>query len=172
MADERSPIPAEIIEQHIFLIRGQKVMLDYDLAKLYGVATKSINQAVKRNLKRFPGDFMLQLTFQEVRGLRSQFVTLKRGQHLKYRPYAFTEHGILMLSSVLNSERAVQVNIEIMRAFVRLRALIASNKDLAKRLEELEKKYDSQFKVVFDAIRELMTPVEPPPKPRRIGFRA
>jgi len=119
---------------------------------------------------------MFQLNFQEVRRLRSQSVTLKRGQHIKYRPYAFTEHGILMLSSVLNSERAVQVNIEIMRAFVKLRELIASNKELAKRLDDLEKKYDSQFKVVFDAIRELMTPPDPPPtpeppKPRRIGFR-
>ena len=145
-------------------------MLDYDLAELYGVETKILNQAVKRNMKRFPGDFMFQLSFQEVRGLRSQSVTLKRGQHIKYRPYAFTEHGILMLSSVLNSERAVQVNIEIMRAFVKLREMLASHKDLALKLAEMEKKYDSQFKVVFDAIRELMTP--PEPKPRRIGFRA
>jgi len=173
MTDERTLIPAELIEQHIFLIRGQKVMLDYDLAKLYGVRTRVLNQAVKRHRKRFPDDFVFQLNFQEVTGLRSQSVTLKRGQHIKYRPYAFTEHGILMLSSVLNSERAVQVNIEIMRAFVRLRELIASNKDLAKRLDELEKKYDGQFKVVFDAIRDLMTPVPPlPSKPRRIGFRA
>ena len=112
---------------------------------------------------------MFRLTFQEVRGSRSQFVTLKQGQNIKYRPYAFTEHGILMLSSVLNSERAVQVNIEIMRAFVRLRQMIASNKELAKRLDDLEKKYDSQFKSVFDAIRELMTPE--PPTPSRIGFR-
>lgn len=145
-------------------------MLDYDLAELYGVETKILNQAVKRNMKRFPDDFMFQLNFQEVRGLRSQSVTLKRGQHIKYRPYAFTEHGILMLSSVLNSERAVQVNIEIMRAFVKLREMLASHKDLAIKLAEMEKKYDSQFKVVFDAIRELMTP--PEPKPRRIGFRA
>ena len=145
-------------------------MLDYDLAELYGVETKILNQAVKRNMKRFPGDFMFQISFQEVRGLRSQSVTLKRGQHIKYRPYAFTEHGILMLSSVLNSERAVRVNIEIMRAFVKLREMLASHKDLALKLAEMEKKYDSQFKVVFDAIRELMTP--PEPKPRRIGFRA
>lgn len=170
MINERSLIPAETIARHIFLVRGQKIMLDYDLAELYGVATKILNQAVKRNTKRFPDDFMFQLNFQEVRRLRSQSVTLKRGQHIKYRPYAFTEHGILMLSSVLNSERAIQVNIEIMRAFVRLRELIGSNKELTKRLDELEKKYDSQFKVVFDAIRELMTPVEPPSKPR-IGFR-
>ena len=144
-------------------------MLDYDLAELYGVETKTLNQAVKRNTKRFPRDFMFQLNFQEVRGLRSQSVTLKRGQHIKYRPYAFTEHGILMLSSVLNSERAVQVNIEIMRAFVKLREMLASHKELAIKLAEMEKKYDSQFKVVFDAIRELLAP--PEPKPRRIGFR-
>ena len=170
MATEHSLIPTEVIEQRIFLIRGQKVMLDYDLAKLYGVRTKILNQAVKRNMQRFPDDFMFQVSFQEVMWLRSQIVTLKkRGQHIKYRPYAFTEHGILMLSSVLNSERAVQVNIEIMRAFVKLRELIVSNKDLAKRLDELEKKHDSQFKVVFDAIRQLMAP--PETKPRRIGFR-
>ena len=169
MTCEGPLIPAEIIERHIFLIRGQKVMLDFDLAELYGVATKTLNQAVKRNTKRFPDDFMFQSNFQEVRRLRSQSVTLKRGQHIKYRPYAFTEHGILMLSSVLNSERAVQVNIEIMRAFVKLREMLASHKDLALKLAEMEKKYDSQFKVVFDAIRELMTP--PEPKPRRIGFR-
>ena len=169
MTNKRSLIPVETIEQHIFLIRGQKVMLDYDLAKLYGVKTKILNQAVKRNIKRFPRDFMFQLNLQEVRSSRSQFVTLKRGENIKYLPYAFTEHGILMLSSVLNSERAVQVNIEIMRAFVRLREMIASNKELSRRLDELEKKYNSQFKVVFDAIRELMTP---PPVPHRgIGFR-
>ena len=166
----RNVVPSEQIERAILLIRGQKVMLDYDLAKLYGVETKILNQAVKRNIKRFPGDFMFQLDIQEVRDSRSQIVTLKRGQNIKYRPYAFTEQGILMLSSVLNSERAVQVNIEIMRAFVRLRQILASHKDLAKKLEELEKKYDAQFKVVFDAIRELMAPL--PPQPRRIGFRS
>ena len=166
----RNVVPSEQIERAILLIRGQKVMLDYDLAKLYGVETKILNQAVKRNIKRFPGDFMFQLDIQEVRDSRSQIVTLKRGQNIKYRPYAFTEQGILMLSSVLNSERAVQVNIEIMRAFVRLRQILASHKDLAKKLEELEKKYDAQFKVVFDAIRELMAP--PPSQPRHIGFRA
>jgi phage regulator Rha-like protein len=166
----RNVVPSEQIERAILLIRGQKVMFDYDLARLYGVETKILNQAVKRNIKRFPGDFMFQLAIQEVRDSRSQIVTLKRGQNIKYRPYAFTEHGILMLSSVLNSERAVQVNIEIMRAFVRLRQILASHKDLAKKLEDLEKKYDAHFKVVFDAIRALMAP--PPPQPRRIGFRA
>src|SRR4030043_2261531 len=151
-------IPLEVIEQRILLIRGQKVMLDRDLAHLYGVTTKVLNQAVKRHEDRFPEDFMFQLTMEEAKiwcteirggGLRSQIVTLKRGQHIKYRPYAFTEHGILMLSSVLNSEQAIKVNIEIMRAFVRLRQILASHKELAKRLDELEKKYDAQFKVVF-----------------------
>jgi phage regulator Rha-like protein len=115
-------------------------------------------------------DHLQWQSFQQNKLTHPQIVTLKRGQNIKYRPYAFTEHGILMLSSVLNSERAVQVNIEIMRAFVRLRQILASHKDLAKKLEELEKKYDAQFKVVFDAIRELMAP--PPPQPRRIGFRS
>ena len=170
MADE-GLIPVERIERTILRLRGHNVMLDADLAALYQVEVKVLNQAVKRNRERFPLDFMFQLTAEEAESLRSQIVTLKkRGQHIKYRPYAFTEHGILMLSSVLNSERAVQVNIEIMRAFVRLRQILASHKDLARKLADLEKKYDAQFKVVFDAIRELMTPLPPPP--RRIGFRA
>jgi hypothetical protein len=135
-----SLIPVERIEKAIYLIRGEKVMLDSDLASLYGVETKAVNRAAKRNLKRFPSDFMFQLTMSEARGwwseepasrLRSQSVTLKRGQHIKYRPNAFTEHGILMLSSVLNSERAIQVNIEITRAFVRLRQMLTSNSDMA-----------------------------------------
>jgi hypothetical protein len=154
-------------------IRGQKVLLDSDLAALYEVATKVLVQAVKRNLRRFPADFMFQLTEQEVRASRSQFVTLNeaggRGHNIKYRPYAFTEQGVAMLSSVLRSERAVQVNVEIMRAFVRLRGLIGHNRELARRLDDLESRYDQQFKVVFDAIRELMTPPAPAPK-RRIGF--
>ncbi len=164
-------MPIERIEKRILLLRGQKVMLSTDLAELYEVAPRILVQAAKRNIERFPGDFMFQLNLQEVVSLRSQSVILKRGQHIKYRPYAFTEHGILMLSSVLQSQRAIQVNIEIMRAFVKLRELLASHKDLALKLAEMEKKYDSQFKVVFDAIRELMTPIDPPPKPRRIGFR-
>jgi len=152
-------------------------MIARDLAYLYGVTTKVLNQAVKRHKDRFPEDFMFQLTMEEAKiwwtevrgsGLRSQIVTLKRGQHIKYRPYAFTEHGILMLSSVLNSERAVQVNIEIMRTFVRLRRMLASHAELARKLEALEKRYDAQFKIVFDAIRELMRP--PEPKKRPIGF--
>jgi phage regulator Rha-like protein len=171
-------IPVERIERLIFLIRGQRVMLDRDLAILYGVPTKVLNQAVKRNKDRFPEDFMFQLTHQEGkswwtevmdRRLRSQNVTLKRGQHMKYRPYAFTEHGILMLSSVLNSERAIQVNIAIMRAFVRLRKMVASHVELARKLEALEKKYDAQFKVVFEAIRQLMASREKQPK--KIGFQ-
>ena len=136
-------IPVERIERSILLIRGHKVMLDRDLSYLYGVTTKALNQAVKRHKDRFPEDFMFQLTMEEARiwwteikgdALRSQIVTLKRGQHIKYRPYAFTEHGILMLSSVLNSERAIKVNIEIMRAFVRLRRILASHADLTRKL--------------------------------------
>ena len=146
-------------------------MLDADLAVLYQVDVRALNQAVKRNRERFPSDFMFQLNAQEAESLRSQSVTLNtgRGQHRKYRPYAFTEQGVAMLSSVLRSRRAVRVNIEIMRAFVRLRQMLHSNADLAKKLDELEAKYDAQFKVVFQAIRDLMTL---PPAPRkRIGFR-
>ena len=165
-------VPAERIDHAIHLIRGHCVMLDSDLAALYCVPTKVLNQAVKRNRARFPADFIFQLTLEEAGSLRSQFVTLEmgRGKYRKYRPYVFTEQGVAMLSSVLGSERAVQVNIAIMRAFVRLREIIGSNKVLARRLAELEKKYDAQFRVVFDAIRELME--EPKPKSRRIGFRA
>jgi hypothetical protein len=160
----------EIIERKIYLIRGHKVMLDSDLAELYGVETRVLLQAVRRNLNRFPGDFMFQLNYQEVAALRSQFVTSKTGRGgRRYPPYVFTEQGVAMLSSVLNSERAIEVNIHIMRAFVKLREMIASHKDLAKRLDDLEKKYDIQFKVVFDAIRELMRPPEKPK--RKIGFR-
>jgi hypothetical protein len=164
-------ISIERIEQTILLIRRHRVMLDTDLAKLYGVPAKVLNQAVRRNASRFPADFMFQLTGEEATALRSQFVTLKtgRGQHRKYRPYAFTEQGVAMLSSVLHSERAIQVNIAIMRAFVQLREMIGSNKGLARRLNELEMKYNSQFRVVFEAIRELMA--EPEPKVNRIGFK-
>jgi phage regulator Rha-like protein len=163
-------VPIEIIEKHILVLRNQKVMLSADLAELYGVEPKVLVQGVKRNIKRFPEDFMFQLTQDEGRLLRSQFVTLKkgRGQHAKYPAYAFTEQGIAMLSSVLNSDRAIAVNIEIMRAFVWLREMVASHKELAKKLEELEKKYDAQFKVVFDAIHALLEPSKKPK--RRIGF--
>src|SRR6266851_10170286 len=167
---------ADRIESRIFLLRGQKVMLSPDLANLYDVQLRALVQAVKRNIERFPADFMFQLSAAEFRSLKSQIVTSSWGGLRRAAPYAFTEQGVAMLSSVLHSKRAVKVNIEIMRTFVRLRALIASNKDLAKRLDELEKKYDSQFKVVFDAIRELMTPSDPTPAPLpphkpRIGFR-
>ena len=163
-------IPLEVIEQRILLIRGQMVMLSTHLAELYNVETRFLNQAVKRNISRFPGDFMFQLNSTESERLVSQNVI----PHKKYfggaLPYAFTEQGVAMLSGVLNSERAIKVNIEIMRAFVRLRQILASNKELAKRLDELEKKYDAQFKLVFDAIRQLMAPPEPEPPKKRIGF--
>jgi len=170
---ERS-IPAERIERRILLLRRQKVMLDADLAELYGVPVKVLNQAVNRNINRFPSDFMFQLSKHEFEALRSQFVTSNRGRGgRRYHPYAFTEQGVAMLSSVLNSERAVQVNIAIMRAFVRLRQVLSSNKELANKLAELECKlvsHDGHIRSLFDAIRQLMMP--PDPKPRRIGFRA
>jgi hypothetical protein len=166
-SDHRSVVPVERIESAILFIRGQKVMLDADLARLYGVPTKVFNQAFRRNKDRFPADFAFQLTDQEFDSLRSQIVTSKRGGR-RYRPYAFTEQGVGMLASVLQSKRAVQVNIEIMRTFVRLRRMLASNEELARKLAALERKYDTQFKVVFDALRELMT--SPTPKRRRIGF--
>jgi len=162
-------IPVERIERAILLIRHEKVMLDSDLAEIYGVETKRINEQVRRNLNRFPPDFMFQLTAKEWDSLRSQFATLKRGEHRKYLPYAFTEHGALMLANVLNSERAAQTSVQVVRAFVRLRQLLASNAELARKLNALEKKYDTQFRVVFEAIRKLMTPPKPP-KRREIGF--
>jgi hypothetical protein len=191
MAHKEPLIPAERIEQAILLIRGAKVMLDRDLAKLYGVSVKALNQAVKRNRERFPTDFMFQLTWEEAGDLRSHFatlkenaardtevsrsqsVTLKRGANPKYRPYAFTEQGVAMLSSVLNSQRAIEVNIAIMRAFVRLREMLGSHKELARKLDDLERKlgeHDQKFQVVFEAIRQLMAPPPQPAKKRRIGF--
>ena len=156
------------LERQILLLRGERVMLDADLAALYGVPTKALVQAVKRNLARFPPDFMFQLTADEHWVLRSQSVTSKQRGGRRTAPYAFTEQGVAMLSSVLRSSRAVQVNVEIMRAFVRLRELLSTHADLARKLAALEKKYDAQFRVVFDAIRDLMAP---PPAPRkRIGF--
>jgi hypothetical protein len=147
-------VPAESIENCIYFLRGQRVLLDDDLAMLYGVETKILNQAVKRNSQRFPANFMFQLTTREFENLRSQFVTSRWGGR-RYSPNAFTEQGVAMLSSVLHSKRAIQVNIEIMRAFVRLRQMLASNTGLARKLAALEKKYDAQFRVVFDAIRAL-----------------
>ena len=169
MAAKKSPIPIERIERAIMLVRGRKVMLDADLAVLYRVETGMLVRAVKRNIERFPQDFMFQLSKQEFNDLRCHFGTSSQWGGRRYPPYAFTEQGVAMLSSVLRSKRAVLVNIEIMRAFVRLRSILASHVNLARRLAALEKKYDAQFKIVFDAIRELMAP--PKPKGRHIGFK-
>lgn len=158
------------VQQIILLLRGQKVIVDHDLAILYGVPTKRLNEQVQRNRKRFPSDFMIQLTNQEVIRLKSQFATSNVGRGGRRKlPYAFTEHGVAMLSSVLNSDRAIEVNIAIMRAFTQLRALLLGHQELARKLAELEEQYDSQFHIVFDAIRKLMEPAALPPK-RRIGF--
>ncbi len=160
-------VKQEEIFGKIYFLRGEKVILDQDIAMLYGVELKVLNQAVKRNLNRFPSDFMFKLSDMEFKNLRSQFVTSSWGGR-RYLPYAFTEQGVAMLSGLLNSDRAVKVNIEIMRAFVQLRRLIDTNKELAKKIEKLEAKYDKQFKIVFDAIRELIR-VDVKPK-RKIGF--
>jgi hypothetical protein len=167
---DRSAMLAEVIERRIFVIRRQKVMLDTHLAELYGVPTKRLNEQVRRNIKRFPADFMFQLSPAETSGLRSQFATSKsdRGGR-RYRPLAFSEQGVAMLSSVLNSERAIRVNIDIMRGFVRLRHLLATHRHLAHKIATMEKKYDYQFHLVFETIRKLKEP--PPPKKRNpIGF--
>jgi hypothetical protein len=156
------------IESKMFMIRGQKVMLSQHLAELYEVEPRTLNQAVKRNLSRFPEDFMFQLSPEEFANLKSQFVISSWGG-IRTAPYAFTEQGVAMLSSVLSSERAIQVNIEIMRAFVRLRQMLATNAELSKKLTALEKKYDIRFKAVFEAIHDLMTPAENKKK-RPIGF--
>ncbi len=164
-------IPRERIEQTILLIRGHNVMLDSDLAQLYGVTVGRLNEAVKRNGDRFPSDFMFQLTRAELEHLKSQIaISSSKWGGRRHAPYVFTEQGVAMLSSVLRSKRAIEVNIAVMRTFVRLREMISSNKVLARRLTDLEKKYDGQFRVVFEAIRELMA--EPPTKSRRIGFKA
>ncbi|MBK9990201.1 MAG: ORF6N domain-containing protein [Verrucomicrobia bacterium] len=189
-------IPVEQIDSRILLVRGQKVLLDRDLARLYGVETKAINQAVKRNPERFPADFMFQLTVAENAALlksqtvtsnektsdkslndkdllRSQIVTSKVNPGSggrRYCPFAFTEQGVAMLSGLLNSSRAIQVNIEIMRAFVRFRQMLSTHVDLARKLKALEKKYDAQFKVVFEAINELMEPVDEDDAAKEIGF--
>lgn len=153
-------IPQEVIQNKIFLIRGQKVMFDKDLAELYGVETKYLTRQVRRNIDRFPSDFLLPLTMQEIAILKRQFGTSSWGGTRK-PPFAFTEHGILMLSSVLNSKRAIQVNIQIMRTFTQLREMLTGNKELKRKIEEMEKKYDHQFQIVFKAIKELL---EPPTK--------
>lgn len=165
-------IPIEKIEKAIYLIRGEKVMLDRDLAKLYEVPTGALNQAVRRNRERFPGDFMFQLTSEETRQLNLSQIVIGSEKHRdpRLRPYAFTEQGVAMLSTVLRSKRAITVNIGIMRAFVKLRQMLASNVELARRLDELESKYDKHFRVVFDAIRQLMA--APVRNRKEIGFRS
>jgi hypothetical protein len=161
-------IPAERIETKILLLRGQKVMLDRDLAALYEVRTSILKRAVRRNAERFPDDFMFVLDDKEVTNLRCQFGTSSSWGGMRHAPMAFTEQGVAMLSSVLNSPRAIQVNIAVMRAFVRLRNILATHADLARKLDELEQKYDAQFRVVFDALRQMMNPPAPQRKP--IGF--
>lgn len=165
-------IPQERIESKIFFIRGQKVMLDSDLAELYGIETKYLKRQVKRNFSRFPSDFMFELGREEYNSLRCLFGTLERGRHSKYPPFAFTEQGIAMLSSVLNSEQAIQVNIIIMRAFVRLKQMIATHKELAHKIEELERKYkkhDVEIETIFGAIKKMLEPPKSPP--RKFGFQ-
>lgn len=164
-----SVIPVERIENSILLIRGKKVMVDADLAALYGVTTKQLNQQVKRNTERFPPDFAFQLTSEEKAEVVTNCDHLNKLKFSPYLPFAFTEHGALMLANVLNSPRAIQASLQIVRTFVRLRELLASNAELARRLDAMEQKYDKQFKVVFDAIRQLLQPPEKPKNP--IGFR-
>lgn len=164
-------IPQELIENKILFIRGRKVMIDRDLSILYRVETRVLNQAVKRNLKRFPEDFMFQLTDGEMKNWKSHIVmTNKEKMGLRRKPYAFTENGVAMLSSILNSERAIEVNIQIMRTFTKLREMLLTHRDLRQKIEEMEKKYDYQFKVVFDTIKQLLEPVKKPK--RQIGFLA
>jgi len=169
MPKRESIVPVTRIQSMIYVIRGRKVMLDSDLAELYGVSTGRLNEQVKRNIDRFPEDFMFQLTQEEYEILRSQIATSRSWGGRRYPPNAFTEHGAVMLASVLNSDIAVQASIGVVRAFIRLREMLASNKELSRRLDELEAKYDAQFKEVFKAIRELMEP--PEKEQRRIGFR-
>jgi hypothetical protein len=168
MPANASLIPMERIERSILLIRGEKVMLDSDLAELYGVETKRLNEQVRRNLGRFPSDFMFQLTETEKAEVVANCDHLARLKFSPHLPYAFTEHGALMLANVLNSEKAANTSVMVVRAFVKLRQMLASDAELARKLATLEQKYDAQFKVVFDAIRQLMSP---PAKPKReIGF--
>lgn len=171
---EKQLIPQVVIEQKIFLIRGKKVMLDSDLAVLYGVETKTLKRAVKRNTDRFPEDFMFQLNEKEAQNLRYQFGTLEVGRYSKYLPFAFTEQGVAMLSGILNSKRAIEVNVQIIRTFVRLREMIISNKELRIRLEKIEEKYDKRFKVIFDTLHKLLEDDKKDKKEikntRKIGF--
>ena len=156
------------ISEKIYLIRGEKVLLDYDLALLYSIGTKRLKEAVRRNIKRFPADFMFQLTKEEITNLRTHFASSSWGGQ-RYQPFAFTEQGVAMLSGILNSDRAIQVNIAIMRAFVQMRRLLESNKELAAKIRELESKYDEQFNIVFEAIRQLIRQENEPRNP--VGFR-
>ena len=166
--DKKSLVPIERIEKSILLIRGRKVMLDADLADIYGVTTKRLNEQVKRNIDRFPEDFMFQLAEEEFGLLRSQIATTKFSKR-RNSPYAFTEHGAVMLASVLNTPVAINASIQVVRAFVRLREMLVAHKDLARKLDAMEKKYDGQFAVVFDAIRQLMAPT--PKDAKHIGFK-
>ena len=166
---QKSAIPAETIASRIYFVRGQKVMLDRDLAELYGVQTKVLKQAVRRNINRFPFDFMFELTKEELEDWRSQFVTSKSDKMgLRYTPMAFTEQGVAMLSSVLNSDRAFQVNIQIMRIFSQLGRMLETHKDLKRKIEEMEKKYDENFQVVFEALKQLFDDEVKPRK--KIGY--
>lgn len=164
---ETSDMREEVVENMIYIIRGNKVMLDSDLADLYGVPTHRMNEQIKRNKKRFPGDFMFQLTKEEFENLKSQFVTSNWGGRRKL-PYVFTEQGVAMLSGVLNSDRAIQVNIAIMRTFIKLRSMIATHKEMKNKIDAMEKKYDKQFKVVFTALKHLFE--EPEQSKTVIGF--
>ncbi|HZU24641.1 MAG TPA: ORF6N domain-containing protein [Bryobacteraceae bacterium] len=172
----RAVLPAQVIETKIHMLRGQRVMLDRDLAELYGVETRLINQAVKRNADRFPADFMFQLTAEEAEAtlaLRSQNVILKRGQHLKYMPHAFTEHGAVMLANLLRSPVAIQASIQVVRAFVHMRRMLAANEDFARKLEHIERTldhHDSQLNSILSTLDDLFAPADEPPQPRPIGF--
>src|SRR5450631_412190 len=177
VASPKAPVPTEEITRAILVLRGHRVLLDSELAALYGVTTKRFNEQVRRNAKRFPADFMFQLTAEEISSLRSQFATLKlgRGQHRKYLPYVFTEHGAIMAATILNSSRAVEMSVYVVRAFVQLRELLASNKELARRFAQLETRldkklttHDEAIAAILSAIRQLMHP--PVPKRRPIGF--
>ena len=170
--NEDAVLAIEQVESIILLVRGQKVILDRDLAQLYGVTTGNLNKAVKRNIDRFPNDFMFQLTPEEYKSLRFQFGIFKKGRHAKYLPYAFTEQGVAMLSSVLKSKRAIEVNVAIMRAFVKLRETLATHKELSRKLSDLERKLgdpDEQIQAIFEAIRQLMLPPDEKGK-KKIGF--
>jgi phage regulator Rha-like protein len=168
MQQKEGILPTELIASKIYIIRRLRIMLDRDLAELYGVETKQLKRAVKRNLDRFPSDFMFELTLEEYDALRRQIGTLKRGSHSKYPPFAFTEQGVAMLSSVLNSKRAIQVNIQIMRVFTRLRQILLSNKDIRRELEELKRITDERFRIVFETLDQLLSNEERPK--RKIGF--